>query len=157
DLEQAGTGARPQDVGTALRPPVRPIYPTQVPVTDPYQTRDLFGAYQKGRLWSGFGGGGSFGVLRLAARRWLLLQAVHSCCLHEFNQLTPYAPTRQELGWRIEPLNVHIPSHSREIDAHVRALSPELAQRRAIVQARMECPHPVYEPTFSGFIQKILK
>jgi len=135
----------------------RAVYPSQVPVLDPYQTRDMYGAYSRGRLYAGYGHGASFELLRVAARRCLLIQAVHSCCLHEFTQLAPYAPTRKDLGWRIEPRGIRDADDPRALDAHVRDTSPELAARRDVVQARLECPHPLYEQTFAGFLQKILK
>jgi hypothetical protein len=121
-------------------------------------TPTAFGAYHKGQqFWSGYGGGVSFELLRLAARRCQLIQALHACCLHEFLQLATYAPTRQDVGWRIEPTPVFQQQHARERGAQVPDIPPELEARRARVQARFTTPHPLYEPTFVGFVSKILK
>lgn len=137
----------------------RPIYSSELPISDPWTVPDMFGAYQRGRqFWSGYGGGCSFELLRLAARRCLLIQAVHACCLHEFLQLAPYAPTRQDLGWRVEPQQTQRQQAARERGAQVPMnLSPEMQARQQLLQNRMTCPHPLYEPTFAGFLSKILK
>lgn len=149
--------------GTALRPRqpgqyTHPIYSSQLPVVDPYTSPLYYGGYGKNQhFWGSYGSGLSFELLRLAARRCLLIQAMHSCCLHEFLQLAPYAPTRQDIGWRIEPTPVMRQQHARELGAQVPDMPPELEARRARVQARFEVPHPLYEPTFAGFLSKILK
>jgi hypothetical protein len=89
-------------------------------------------------------------MLRLAARRCLLIQAIHSCCLHEFNQLSGYAATPHDLGWRIVPqLGPDTPKNA--------PLQPEQQKRCDAVKAVFESPHPLYEKTFSGFLQRVLK
>ena len=162
-LRQQVAAQRHPAPGTALQPRQpgqyrHPIYSSQIPVIDPWMSPQTFGAYAKGQsLWSGFGSGVSFELLRLASRRCLLIQALHACCLHEFLQLAAYAPAPQDVGWRIDPTPFLRQQHARERGAQVPDMPPDLEARRARVQARFEVPHPLYEPTFAGFVSKILK
>lgn len=147
--ERALAKARQQQMPRGVLDLVKPVYPSQVPRLDLYQVPDTFGAYQKGRLWSNFGGGVSFELLRLAVKRCLLIQAIHSCCLHELLQLSAYARSPQDLGWRIEHHAAH--DDRRNTD------TPEIRERCERVRRLFQCPHPIHEPTFSGFIAKALK
>jgi hypothetical protein len=128
---------------------VKPVYQSQIPRLDLYQIPDTFGAYQKGRLWSQYGGGVSFELLRLTVKRCMLIQAIHSCCLHELLQLTAYAKTPQDLGWRIEHLDAH--DETRDTD------TPEIQARCDRVRRIFQTPHPIHEATFPGFIARALR
>ena len=147
--ERALAKARQQTMPRGVLDLVKPVYPSQVPRLDLFQTPDTFGAYQKGRLWSQYGGGVSFELLRLAVKRCLLIQAIHACCTHELLQLSAYARTPQDLGWRIEHRDAH--DDRRNTDR------PEIQERCDRVRRIFQTPHPVHESTFSGFIAKALK
>jgi hypothetical protein len=127
---------------------MHPIYQTQVPVLEPFRPPELFGAYQRGRLWNSYGGGVSFEMLRLAARRCLLLQAIHQMCQHDMLQLSKHAQTPELLGWRIQ--------HSATEDETVDTDTPEIRSRIARITRQFEVPHPVYEYSFRGFLSRIM-
>jgi hypothetical protein len=139
----------PLPVPATSRDLVYPIYPSQIPLLEPYQLPDTYGAFQRGRLFQGYGSGVSFELLRLALKRCLLLQAIHSCCLHDMLQLTPQARTPEELGWRVE--------HLAAVDEGINTDTPEIRARCARIARRLAVPHPIYEESFSGFLAKIMQ
>ena len=127
---------------------VEPVYPSQIPVVEPWRFPDQFGAYTRGRLYSGYGSGVSFELLRLTVKRCLLIQAIHQVCQHDILQLSKQARTPEVLGWRVQ--------HVAEDDETMDTETPEVQTRCAKVARLFACPHPLYERTFRGFLAKVM-
>jgi hypothetical protein len=127
---------------------VEPIYPVQVPALEPWRYADQYGAYTRGRLWNAYGSGVSFELLRLAVKRCLLLQAIHQVCQHDILQLSKHARTPEVLGWRIQ--------HQDEDDETIDTTIPDLDRRCDKAARLLQVPHPIYEPSFRGFLAKVM-
>lgn len=127
---------------------VEPIYPSQVPVLEPYRFAETFGAFQRGRLWNSYGVGVSFELLRLAVRRCTLLTAIHQVCLHDILQLSKNVKTPELLGWRVQ--------HCETQDEGVDTETEEIQRRCARVTRHLATPHPIFEPNFRGFLAKVM-
>jgi hypothetical protein len=127
---------------------VDPIYPTQLPPVEPWRLPETFGAYNRGRLWSGYGSGVSFELLRLARTRCLLLAAIHQLCTLDMLQCSEYAQTPELLGWRAQ--------HRAEEDEAVDTDTPAVRARTHRLRRFLEVPHPVYERSFRTFVSRIM-
>jgi hypothetical protein len=127
---------------------VEPVYPSQIPVLEPWKYAETFGAYNRGRLYAGYGSGVSFELLRLAVKRCLLLQAIHQVCSHDMLMLSRRAQTPEVLGWRVQ--------HLAEADERVNTTTPAMQSRCDKVARLFLCPHPLYEKTFRGFLAKVM-
>lgn len=125
-----------------------PIFPSQIPLLEPYRWPETHGAYNRGRLFSGYGSGISFELLRLAVKRCLLIQAIHQVCHHDILQLSKQARTPEVLGWRVQ--------HKAEDDETVDTDTPEIRKRCSGAEEFLECPHPMYEPDFRNFLSKVM-
>jgi hypothetical protein len=62
--------------------------------------------------------------------------------------LSKYARTPEVLGWR--------PQHVAEDDETVNTQTPEMQARIEKVSRVFLCPHPLYEPSFRGFLAKVM-
>jgi hypothetical protein len=127
---------------------IEPVLPTQIPVLEPWRYPDQQGAYSRGRYFSSYGTGVSFELLRLAVRRCLLLQGIHAVCQHDMLMLSKYARTPEVLGWR--------PQHVAEEDETVDTTTSAMAARCESVARKFLVPHPLYEPSFRGFLSKVM-
>jgi len=127
---------------------IEPVLPSQIPVLEPWRFPDFHGAYSRGRYFSGYGSGVSFELLRLAVRRCLLLQGIHAVCQHDMLMLSKYARTPEVLGWR--------PQHVAEEDETVDTTTSAMAARCESVARKFLVPHPLYEPSFRGFLSKVM-
>src|SRR4030095_4300566 len=127
---------------------VEPVYPSQIPVLEPWRFADQHGAYSRGGYFSVYGSGVSFERLRLAVRRCLLLQGIHAVCQHDMMMLSKYARTPEVLGWRPQQMAADDEAGNTE--------TPERQARIEKVSRVFLCPHPLYEASFRGFLAKVM-
>src|SRR5262245_21566496 len=90
-LRKSAYGMATLPVPRTSRELVEPVYPSQIPVIEPWNHPTQFGAYQRGRLFNSYGSGVSYELLRLAVKRCLLLQAIHAVCQHDILMLSKRA------------------------------------------------------------------
>src|SRR3989344_1610612 len=106
--------------------------------------------YRKGRTIGSRWNGLSFALLREIENRSLLTKAIHSARRHQVLFFAkPWTGKKGETGFEI----VHKDENNPEIDTKK---IENLKERKAKILELFECPHPVNEPTFSGFCTKLV-
>lgn len=122
---------------------------SSVPHTPRYLPFSYQYGFQKGRSLGSHWNGLSFDLLREVAKRCLLIKAIHSARFHQIEHIArPWNGKKGEVGFRV----IHKDEYNPDVQVEK---IPKIKERCAKVMAQLETPHPIYNPTFSGFCTKL--
>lgn len=147
-LSKSTSSMAGRPVPQTSRSQVYPVYPSEIPRLEPWRMPQQFGAFNRGTLYSSYGGGVSFDLLRLAARRAPLLTTANQICTHDLLQLSEQSRAPKQVGWRIQ----HVQADRDDVDTD----TPEVRARCERVAKILRKPHPKLEPTFRGFLSRVM-